>query len=125
MRLGLVEWAAALVSGHDSQGHLYQGLLVPHEGTGLHVLPLPGSLARRTCLPENVFTPTHACWQHPPEGDGQPGQPSLQKEREDYPGHSGCLLSGPQHRAAQGGRVCFGLEAELCPEACQVTPKEC
>lgn len=32
VRLGLVEWAAALVLGHDPQGPLYQVLLVPHGG---------------------------------------------------------------------------------------------
>lgn len=105
VRLGLVEWAAALVSGHDFQGPLYQVLLVPHEGTGLRVLPLPGFLACRTRLCKNVFTPTHACWQHPPEGDRQPVQPSFRIEREDYQGRTGYLLSGPQHRAAQGSRV--------------------
>lgn len=69
------------------------------------MLPLPGFLPCRARLRGNAFTPSPARWQHPPEGDGKPVQPSLQKEWEDHTGHTGYLLSGPQHLAAQGSRV--------------------
>ena len=65
------------------------------------MLPLPGFLPCRARLRGNGFAPA------PPEGDGQPVQPSLRKQREEHTGYlvwppaRGCL--GQQGLIWSGG----------------------
>ena len=102
---GVVEWAAALVLGHDPQGSLYQVLLVPYEGLTayaptsrlpsmqstpawecIHTYSCPlvapsrgGRAASAALTPERMGGPHGPHWRPPvwPPAPGCPGQQGL------------------------------------------------